>query len=71
MHAERERDQRGAAGRPVRPARDAAHTPTAQKAVAEPRPEPRAESRPLTAAQVVRLQQAAGNASVVQRLAAA
>lgn len=67
MHAERERDQRGAAGRPVRPARDAAHTPPAQKAVAEPRP----ESGPLTAAQVVRLQQAAGNASVVQRLAAA
>lgn len=61
MHAERERDQRGAAGRPVRPARDASHTSAAQKAVAEP--------GPLTAAQVVRLQQAAGNAAVVQRLA--
>ncbi|MFI2234814.1 hypothetical protein [Streptomyces chrestomyceticus] len=66
MHAERERDQRGTAGRPVRPARDAAHTSAVQKAVAEPRPEP----GPLTAARVVRLQQAAGNAAVVQRLAA-
>ncbi|WP_030022048.1 hypothetical protein [Streptomyces monomycini] len=61
MHAERERDRRGTADRPVRPARDASRAPAAERALVAP--------GPLTAAQVVGLQQAAGNAAVVQRLA--
>lgn len=61
MHAERERNQRDAPGRPVRPAGAAPHAPAVRRAVAA--------TGPLTAAQVMRLQRTAGNAAVVQRLA--
>ncbi|MEU2793928.1 DUF4157 domain-containing protein [Streptomyces sp. NPDC007100] len=61
MHAERERNQRDAPGRPVRPAGAARNVPAVRRAVAA--------TGQLTAAQVMRLQQTAGNAAVVQRLA--